>query len=644
MKNRKPADGFTAATVFELLPVAVIGIGPAYEITFINDQALSELDMKREAVLGNMFFTLFEDGPAGVPAARLLRDGVPLRRHEFKTTVQGDSAWVLADSATLPDGAEPENTYLILRNITAGRKREELFSYLNHAAAVLVQTRDTGTALLRIAEFIVPSFADWFTVDVLREGTLELILLRHEDPGKIEWAREYRKAYPPDPKGNFQAAQVIRTGEPVFIPFLTEEMIDQGMQDAVQRSEIKKIGLCSVIMAPMFSGGTVTGLVNFISSRQSRHFDERDLDFALNFANLITLSLENARLHEGAQREIESRRTGEERFRFLLDAIPHKIWTSGPDGRATYYNKQWHEFTGISGFENLREKVWDILHPDDLADAAERWPQAVRTGEDMELENRFRKHDGTYRWHLSRVSPVKDDAGGVMFWIGTSTDIHEQKLYELELAGANEELTAGNEELAAANDELNRTRERLTAAVAGLENSKMRFQLFLDSIPQIAWSGDANAEVTYYNRRWYEYTGLTFDQTSNLPDKHARITMGEPPPNIKPLAWGKVFIAGELKEPVRAMAAETQDEELPLGASVEQFLTRYFLSHGDRLPAPGIYDRIIQEVERPLISICLAATRGNQIRAAQLLGLNRNTLRKKIRDLGLEVFKGLRAE
>jgi two-component system nitrogen regulation response regulator GlnG len=103
-------------------------------------------------------------------------------------------------------------------------------------------------------------------------------------------------------------------------------------------------------------------------------------------------------------------------------------------------------------------------------------------------------------------------------------------------------------------------------------------------------------------------------------------------------------LASELKEPARILAAEAQEEALPLGAAVEQFLTRYFLSHGDRLPPPGIYDRILQEVERPLISICLGATRGNQIRAAQLLGLNRNTLRKKIRDLGLEVIKGLRAE
>jgi two-component system nitrogen regulation response regulator GlnG len=103
-----------------------------------------------------------------------------------------------------------------------------------------------------------------------------------------------------------------------------------------------------------------------------------------------------------------------------------------------------------------------------------------------------------------------------------------------------------------------------------------------------------------------------------------------------------VAITAELKEPVRALE-EGGDAET-LSGSLERYLTQYFLAQGDRLPPPGIYDRILAEVERPLLSICLAATRGNQIRAAQLLGLNRNTLRKKIRDLGLEVIKGLRSE
>jgi two-component system nitrogen regulation response regulator GlnG len=103
-------------------------------------------------------------------------------------------------------------------------------------------------------------------------------------------------------------------------------------------------------------------------------------------------------------------------------------------------------------------------------------------------------------------------------------------------------------------------------------------------------------------------------------------------------------VGAELKEPAKTFAADSGEGPQSLSASVEQYLTQYFLAQGDRLPPPGVYDRIVQEVERPLISICLAATRGNQIRAAQLLGLNRNTLRKKIRDLGLEVIRGLRTE
>jgi two-component system nitrogen regulation response regulator GlnG len=103
-------------------------------------------------------------------------------------------------------------------------------------------------------------------------------------------------------------------------------------------------------------------------------------------------------------------------------------------------------------------------------------------------------------------------------------------------------------------------------------------------------------------------------------------------------------VAAELTEPVRTRESDGEEEAASLSAAVERHLSDYFLAHGDKLPPPGLYDRILREIERPLLSICLAATRGNQIRAAHLLGLNRNTLRKKIRDLGLEVIKGLRAD
>jgi two-component system nitrogen regulation response regulator GlnG len=78
-----------------------------------------------------------------------------------------------------------------------------------------------------------------------------------------------------------------------------------------------------------------------------------------------------------------------------------------------------------------------------------------------------------------------------------------------------------------------------------------------------------------------------------------------------------------------------------ISASVERHLARYFQAHGDSLPPAGLHDRVLREVERPLIQLCLAATRGNQIKAAELLGLNRNTLRKKIRELDIQVVRGL---
>ncbi len=78
---------------------------------------------------------------------------------------------------------------------------------------------------------------------------------------------------------------------------------------------------------------------------------------------------------------------------------------------------------------------------------------------------------------------------------------------------------------------------------------------------------------------------------------------------------------------------------MDLSELVERYLGRYFGSFGRELPPPGLYDRIIREVEQPLLSSALAATRGNQIRAAELLGLNRNTLRSRIKALDIQVFK-----
>ena len=103
----------------------------------------------------------------------------------------------------------------------------------------------------------------------------------------------------------------------------------------------------------------------------------------------------------------------------------------------------------------------------------------------------------------------------------------------------------------------------------------------------------------------------------------------------------ETVIERELDQPLTAAAADRGEAET-LSASIERHLNRYFTAHGGDLPPTGLYARILREVERPLISRALSATRGNQIKAAELLGVNRNTLRKKIRDLDIEVVRGLK--
>ena len=92
-------------------------------------------------------------------------------------------------------------------------------------------------------------------------------------------------------------------------------------------------------------------------------------------------------------------------------------------------------------------------------------------------------------------------------------------------------------------------------------------------------------------------------------------------------------------QPAFSAAANAANSEASIGQAVEHNMQKYFAGFGDELPPLGVYDRVLAEFEKPLLLACLTATRGNQIRAAELLGLNRNTLRKKIRELNISVYR-----
>ena len=121
----------------------------------------------------------------------------------------------------------------------------------------------------------------------------------------------------------------------------------------------------------------------------------------------------------------EALKKSEERLRFLAESMPQKIFTAGPDGIINYFNPQWSEYTGLSMEQINRLTFEHFIHPDDRQANMEAWQDAVTTAEPYEFEQRFRDAEGNYRWHLTRARAMRDEAGGVVAWIGSSTDIDD---------------------------------------------------------------------------------------------------------------------------------------------------------------------------------------------------------------------------
>ena len=122
-----------------------------------------------------------------------------------------------------------------------------------------------------------------------------------------------------------------------------------------------------------------------------------------------------------------------ERFRFLSDALPEKIFTATPGGETDYLNQQWSTYTGLPLNEVLRLGWRAFVHPDDLDEKINRWTQALKTGTPFEFEHRFRRADGVYRWHLSRAQPMRRPDGTVSMWVGSNTDVDDLKRAQFDL-------------------------------------------------------------------------------------------------------------------------------------------------------------------------------------------------------------------
>lgn len=149
--------------------------------------------------------------------------------------------------------------------------------------------------------------------------------------------------------------------------------------------------------------------------------------------NLILLAFQDVTEHRRAEMALLQ---SVERFRFLAETMPQMIFTARPDGVIDYFNQHWSDFTGISAAVSENMSWMKFVLPDDLEETLGAWQHSIDTGEPFDHEHRFLSSDGNCRWHLSRAKALRDAAGSVLIWTGSSTDIEDQKASEVALQEA----------------------------------------------------------------------------------------------------------------------------------------------------------------------------------------------------------------
>jgi PAS domain S-box-containing protein len=209
------------------------------------------------------------------------------------------------------------------------------------------------------------------------------------------------------------------------------------------------------------------------TARDQLESNVRERTAELNAANRAL----KRQIEDGRKTEDELARSMQ-RYRFMTDSMPQMVWTATPDGRLDYFNRRFHEYTGLTADES-REWGWKpATHPDDLARCVELWNQAVTTGEIYDVECRLRRgEDSAYRWHLSRAVPMRDPDNRIIQWFGTCTDIDDQK----------------------------RSKEKIT-------RSEQRYRSLVAASTQIVWLTDAEGRVTGDLPEWRAATGQTYQE------------------------------------------------------------------------------------------------------------------------------------
>jgi PAS domain S-box-containing protein len=175
--------------------------------------------------------------------------------------------------------------------------------------------------------------------------------------------------------------------------------------------------------------------------------------------------------------DITASKQAEADIHAMIDAIPHFVWMMSPDGSCEYGNQQWCDYTNMTAGQLQGDGWIQCVHPDDRQMVHEAWLGAVHTGTQYEVECRVQHgHTGDYRWFLTRVLPYQDAQGTILHWIGTCTDIEDQRRADQQL-----------------------------------KTSEQNWRVLAETLPHLVWTTQPDGRIDYINQRYCDWTQADFE-------------------------------------------------------------------------------------------------------------------------------------
>ncbi len=238
-----------------------------------------------------------------LPGRRALEgEEAPEALIHFIDRARGIERWSLVRSVAIQNEASARYVVNAFQDVTKLKQREVSLRVLADAADVLGRSSDYGETLQDLADTVVPELADWCVVDVLDAGRTNRVAVAHADAAKVALANELQMRYPPDPNSPISPAAVARSGEPVLIERVTDDIVAQNAQDDEHLERMRALGIRSAVILPLVARGNVLGAMSLVRAETPRSYSSDDLPLLLELARRAALAVDNARLmHETTQ-------------------------------------------------------------------------------------------------------------------------------------------------------------------------------------------------------------------------------------------------------------------------------------------------------------------------------------------------------